>query len=780
MQGQGFIQSAIITFCLVILFSAADRAFSASIVADHNAVGAFDDIPSTVIQDITSQYNIYYAHTSHGSQIMTGISILYTENGLYDSPYFYEWGDDLGALGDTTWAPHVRYYLDGHPDCNMVMLSWCGGCSDNTEEGINAYLNKMEELEAAYPTVIFIYMTGHLDGTGVDGTLYANNNHIRDYCTAHDKILFDFADIESYDPDGNYYPDETDVCYWCADWCAVHTCPDCASCAHSHCFNCYLKGKGWWWMMARISGWNSFSDTIPHPENINPAPNTVNAPNNISGLDLSFTMLMNQITINSSNIMVHGSFGGLIDELIQFDYPSSHLTVTGGNNFRPNEIITAILTDDVLSETGIPLEQNYVWEFMTGADYGTGSFVRDSIQNAWEPSDICAGDFDGDGDIDIAATGFYLSNDLTFLMNNGDGTFTPGVTVSVSDGPEMVTAGDFDNDHDLDLATTNTGSGNIAIIMNNGDATFAAPLYYTSCENPYSIHAGDFNGDGYPDLVNGSFYYESNDFAVLLNNGDGSFGTPTVYTTSQYPKDIAVSDLDNDFDLDLAVAHNYDGSVAVYFNDGNGAFTIWTTLNPGSLTECVISLDLNADGYNDIVTGTGSNAVVFLNNGTGGFSEPVNYAVDCGSSTIAAGDFDGDGDIDLASGSNCVGDENHISVLLNIGDGTFEERTDYGNCGLMTRLCPADYDLDGDIDLANADHSTNFNIYMNHKCGDADGSGGVNILDVTYLVNFLYREGSTPDPLNSGDVDNSGGINILDATYIINYLYRSGADPVCP
>ena len=87
--------------------------------------------------------------------------------------------------------------------------------------------------------------------------LYARNNQIRAYCNAHDKILFDFADIESYDPDGNYYPDETDACAWCATWCEQHTCIPCDGCAHSHCFNCYQKGKAFWWMMARMVGWEA-------------------------------------------------------------------------------------------------------------------------------------------------------------------------------------------------------------------------------------------------------------------------------------------------------------------------------------------------------------------------------------------------------------------------------------------------------------------------------------------------------------------------------------------
>jgi hypothetical protein len=245
-----------IIFLLFVIFACLTSQAIAAIVADHVAAVEFDSIPQSYIEAIDSSYRIYYVHTSHGSQIVTGINMLYDENTPYDPPYFYEYSDDLGHTGDTSWVPATRLYLEQYPECNMAMFSWCGGCSDNTEAGINIYLDKMNELEFDYPEVIFIYMTGHLNGGGVDGNLYRSNNQIRDYCILNDKILFDFADIESYDPDGICYPDETDVCYWCYDWCALYSCPTCAGCAHSHCFNCYQKGKAWWWMMARISGWN--------------------------------------------------------------------------------------------------------------------------------------------------------------------------------------------------------------------------------------------------------------------------------------------------------------------------------------------------------------------------------------------------------------------------------------------------------------------------------------------------------------------------------------------
>jgi len=231
--------------------------FAESIIADHSSVPLFEQIPLSVIQTIQADAHIYYARTSHGYQIITGIDMIYNENASYESPYFYEWGDDLGYDGDTLWVPATRTYLNSHPECNVAMFSWCGGVSTNTEEGINIYLSKMTELEQAYPNVTFVYMTGHLDGGGIEGNLYIRNNQIRNYCINNDKVLFDFADIESYDPDGNYYPDDNDACNWCYDWCAVHSCPTCGDCLHSHCLNCYLKGKAFWWMMAKIFGWET-------------------------------------------------------------------------------------------------------------------------------------------------------------------------------------------------------------------------------------------------------------------------------------------------------------------------------------------------------------------------------------------------------------------------------------------------------------------------------------------------------------------------------------------
>ncbi|MCB9784087.1 MAG: hypothetical protein H6751_14075 [Candidatus Omnitrophica bacterium] len=249
------------------------------ILIDH-ACTDLSKVPPSYIQTAKTQFRIWFAHTSHGSQITTGMEMLagdpftYSLNGSGNTLAYDDtlWAD-LGYEGDLTWVDTTRTQLNSPGnDRNMVMWSWCGGVYDNTEPGINAYLNAMNQLETDFPTVTFVYMTGHLPTPEEDdwSNLRARNNQIRSYCAANGKILFDFADIESYDPDGAYFFDQhahDDCSYdggnWADQWCAAHPgqCPSCTECAHSHCLNCLQKGRAFWWMMARLAGWDGGSGT---------------------------------------------------------------------------------------------------------------------------------------------------------------------------------------------------------------------------------------------------------------------------------------------------------------------------------------------------------------------------------------------------------------------------------------------------------------------------------------------------------------------------------------
>ena len=219
-----------------------------ALIVDHQSVAAFDSIPVSVVDDIQANWNIWYGHQSHGHQLITGMQQVQSEDPSFVPPTISDnnvsMGSNYTGFDSTACVGPVRSYLNANSSCNMVMLGWCSQQEVNTEEQTNAYLTMMENLEVDYPGVTFVYMTGHIDDEySYPNNVTLRNNQIRDYCCANDKVLYDFADIESWDPDANFYPNDDDECYWCADWCATHSYPDnqcsgCPYCQHSHCFNC--------------------------------------------------------------------------------------------------------------------------------------------------------------------------------------------------------------------------------------------------------------------------------------------------------------------------------------------------------------------------------------------------------------------------------------------------------------------------------------------------------------------------------------------------------------
>ena len=323
---------AIIVVFLIVCTSGIATAY----VVDHNSTN-LGSIPEAAINQAKNTLHIAYGHTSHGSQLITGMTSLDGQTNLVGyKGDIYQWNEggsggaldiddyfapgDLGHSGSTAWAGYTRTYLDNpaNSDVNVVIWSWCGGCSDNTPTGIQTYLDTMNQLEIDYPNVTFVYMTGHADAWH-DDTVKASNAQIRNYCIANNKVLYDFFDIESYDPDGQYYEYVGDNCNyynasvqlqgnWATEWQNSHTegfdWYQCTS-AHSEPLNANRKAYAAWWLWARIAGWDggvgADTEDPTIPQNLNATASSH------SQINLSWNASTDNVAITGYRIFRNGT-----------------------------------------------------------------------------------------------------------------------------------------------------------------------------------------------------------------------------------------------------------------------------------------------------------------------------------------------------------------------------------------------------------------------------------------------------------------------------------------
>ncbi|RKZ08795.1 hypothetical protein DRQ25_08155 [Candidatus Fermentibacteria bacterium] len=279
-------QVSFIIFLLFLLSGWQTLALSQGIIIDHECTD-ITLVPESAINQAKSNLHIAYGHTSHGSQLTTGMSGLVDFAnggglGLSLPDDIFEWnnGGSGGALdlhdyamgGDCgyypAWYDNTVAYLNNpaNSDVNVIIWSWCGQAADRTEQQmIDTYLDPMTALESLYPDVTFVYMTGHANATGEAGNLHLRNQQIRNYCITNDKVLYDFYDIECYDPDNSYFGDKyvnDDCSYtggnWAIEWQNTHvegvdwyTC----TAAHTQPLNANRKAYAAWWLWAILGGW---------------------------------------------------------------------------------------------------------------------------------------------------------------------------------------------------------------------------------------------------------------------------------------------------------------------------------------------------------------------------------------------------------------------------------------------------------------------------------------------------------------------------------------------
>ena len=331
--------------------------------------------------------------------------------------------------------------------------------------------------------------------------------------------------------------------------------------------------------------------------------------------------------------------------------------------------------------------------------------------------------------------------------------------VRVGSSPTWAAVGDFNGDGKLDLAVANAGSKSVSVLLGNGDGTFKVPLNF-GAPAPQSVAVGDFNGDGKLDLVVANL--ASGNVSIRLGNGDGTFRAPVNYATGDSPNTIAVGDFNGDGKLDLAVVNGGNdtgvSSVSILLGNGNGTFHA-AGKYPVSFGNSIAVGDFNRDGKLDLAVASfgDSSASVFLGNGDGTFQTAVDYSADNASTSVAVGDFNGDGKLDLAV-ANIVSNSGlgDVSVLLGNGDGTFKPAVNYGAGSNPSAVAVGDFNGDGKLDLAVANYGGYGNVA---SVSVLLGNGNGTFQPATEYVGV----GSFPPSLAVGDFNSDGRIDMAVA-----------------
>ena len=312
--------------------------------------------------------------------------------------------------------------------------------------------------------------------------------------------------------------------------------------------------------------------------------------------------------------------------------------------------------------------------------------------------------YNGNGS-DSPSTSTPFQQTVNAVAGNG---FNPAVNYAAGSFPLYMTAGDFNGDGKVDLAVaTDLNNSDISILMGNGDGTFQAPVSYATGENVYWIAVGDFNGDGIPDLAiaGSSLTAEYWGLAVLIGNGDGTFQTPTTYFApyGYTPLAVAVADFNGDGIADLVTLNQVTSEVgnvlaAVYLGNGDGTFKSPLNTNtsaPAGSSYSVGVGDFNGDGIPDFALLEDNGLEIFIGNGDGTFKTGLSSSITSAAFPFVVADLNGDGYTDLA-----VSTATGVSVLLGNGNGTFQAATSYGSFLLPRMLVTADFNGDGVPDIA--------------------------------------------------------------------------------
>lgn len=377
------------------------------------------------------------------------------------------------------------------------------------------------------------------------------------------------------------------------------------------------------------------------------------------------------------------------------------------STYQTLNMAVADLNGDHLPDIVIPAAEGIVMLLNTGA----GHFAAPVLATTSQATFVVVADMNGDRkeDLLVSSASYGSGGPITVLLGDGHGGFDAPITQpDLTSVEARFAVADFNHDGKPDIAAVANYITGVSIVFGNGDGTFGLPeVTPLSGSVPYglSVSAADLNGDGIPDIValasNSSYYGAFTSIVTLINGGTGSFGVPASYSVQQTVGAALIGNLNSDTYPDILVTSfsTQESVVSVLFNNGKGVFQDGilepTTYSP----QFMVAGDFNGDGKLDVAeVNNVQGLTVFLNTGNNASPFSPLFSLPYYTGPIVAGDFNDDGRLDLVVANNETGE-----TLLGNGDGTFFLQPPSFNLGSYPgSFAVADMNGDGKLDLVTA------------------------------------------------------------------------------
>jgi glucose/arabinose dehydrogenase len=338
---------------------------------------------------------------------------------------------------------------------------------------------------------------------------------------------------------------------------------------------------------------------------------------------------------------------------------------------------------------------------------------------------VTVADLNNDAHLDLVAANAG-ANAASVWLGNGTGTFGTRTDFATGPAPKNITVGDLDGDGRPDLVSANQSGANVSVLLGSAAGGFGAAVNYAACTGAHEAAIGNFTADTNPDLLVAC--WGGSVVSFLRGNGNGTFAAPVNFTVGAAPHSVVARDFNSDGLLDAAVANHDDASISVLIGRGDGTFNPSVRYPAGAGPHSIRAGDVDGDGRSDLATANDGSATISVLRGLadGTFMPAVNYPTGSVPKGVAIADIDGDGLADLLSANTagnyptcCNPGGDTISLLLNAGGGSFAAAETYTAGTTPFAVAAGDFDGDGDLDVVTANwHSSDLAILRNDASVD--------------------------------------------------------------